>query len=330
MKLKELLLLAIPLVFFSCQKEEDNNMDFKITGLRDTVIERGQQLVIPVKVFYLGGTKKEITLSASGNAAGLSISYDPVSGTPDFSGNQYITAGIAADTGTYTITVTGTGNNVNPFSKSFILRVTEVTNSAPEIFLNGGDTVVHTLNSPWFDSGYTATDSEDGDLTSQVQVPGSIDVNLAGSYLFTYTVTDSDGLTTTVTRLVRVLNNVTFLNGQYTCTTFIPGEPVLIWITTIAASSTVNNDFKVYKISDFFGADPVISYDPATDSIFMQPQTFICMTSTDTLPHTFAGSGKVTLPGGSSVGIELVYTDTWTDPGSGNPVTINKRDIYNK
>lgn len=329
MKLKELLLIAITVFSVSCQEDDENNMDFKITGLRDTVIERGQQLVIPVKVFYLGGTKQDITLSASGNGGGVSISYDPPAGKPDFSSNQYITAGLTADTGTYTITVTGTGASVNAFSKSFILRVNEISNGAPTIFLSAGDTVVHTLNSPWFDPGYTATDPEDGDLTSQVQVTGSVNVNLMGSYLLTYEVTDSDGTTTTVTRLVRVLNNVVFLNGQYTCTTFIPGQPVLSWITTISASTTVNNDFKVFKISDFFGADPLITFDPATDSIFMAPQTFICATPTDTLPHTFSGSGKVTLPGGSNVGIELVYTDSWTD-SSGNPVTLNKRDIYNK
>ena len=45
--------------------------------------------------------------------------------------------------------------------------------------------------------GVTATDKEDGDLTSKVKYSGSVNTNVAGTYKVTYTVTDSANATTT-------------------------------------------------------------------------------------------------------------------------------------
>lgn len=55
---------------------------------------------------------------------------------------------------------------------------------------------------------YSAMDSEDGDLTGQVKVTGEDQVkfNRAGKYSITYTVTDSDGNTTTKTRSIAVVD----------------------------------------------------------------------------------------------------------------------------
>ena len=55
---------------------------------------------------------------------------------------------------------------------------------------------------------YSAIDSEDGDLTSQVVVTGEdrVNFNRAGEYSITYTVTDSDGNTVTKTRTIAVVN----------------------------------------------------------------------------------------------------------------------------
>ncbi|OAB40643.1 hypothetical protein PMSD_01720 [Paenibacillus macquariensis subsp. defensor] len=55
---------------------------------------------------------------------------------------------------------------------------------------------------------YSATDAEDGDVTSKVEVTGedSVNFNRAGEYPITYTVTDSDGNTITKTRTIAVVN----------------------------------------------------------------------------------------------------------------------------
>lgn len=332
MKLKHIaFFLFILSIFTSCEKDEDNGMDFKITGIRDTVIERGQSFTLPLKVFYLGGTKEKVTISSSGNGNGVSISYSPNVGEPNYDLTQTITASALADTGFYTVTVTGISESKKQFSKSFQLHVTDVANSAPVIFLNQGDTVVHTLNSQWFDPGFTATDPEDGNITAQVQITGTVNVNQMALYTLTYTVTDSDGLTVTAKRVVNVQNSVSFISGQYTCTTITTGFPTQIWITSLSASTTVNNRFRIFKIGNLFQADPDVTFDPSNDSIYLATQTFTAISPNDTLQHTFLGRGKVTYSSSSSaVGVELTYTDTYIDPNTGLQVVLNKRDIYNK
>ena len=52
--------------------------------------------------------------------------------------------------------------------------------------------------------GITAADTEDGDLTTSIQVSGDLDLSQAGTYTLTYTVTDGDGGSASVTRSVVV------------------------------------------------------------------------------------------------------------------------------
>jgi hypothetical protein len=56
----------------------------------------------------------------------------------------------------------------------------------------------------FLDSGATATDETDGDLTSQITVSGAVDVNTEGLYTLTYSVLDAAGNATTVSRVVTV------------------------------------------------------------------------------------------------------------------------------
>ncbi len=53
--------------------------------------------------------------------------------------------------------------------------------------------------------GITADDSEDGDLTDKIEVTSNnLDVNIPGMYTIMYSVTDSDGNTTTFSRKITV------------------------------------------------------------------------------------------------------------------------------
>lgn len=322
MKLRLSIVLLAVIALAGCEKDEENGMDFKITGIRDTVIERGQSFQIPLKVFYLGGEKEKVTVTSSGNGTGVSIGYEPATGEPDYSLVQYISASTTADTGIYVVTVTGTSESKRQFSKSFKLHVTEVVNSKPVIILIQGDTVNHSLNSPWFDPGFTASDVEDGDLTSQVQVTGNVNINLQGNYVLTYSVTDSDGETTTRNRQVRVVNDVAYFNGNYTVSQI--GTPIVIFTTTIAASNTDNNHFTIYKIGNNFQADPYLIYNNNNDSVVMPPQTFLV---SGVLNKTFAGGGVRTYVN-QKVTIDLYYTESYTDTITGLPVTNNRHDVH--
>ncbi|CAM3811532.1 immunoglobulin-like domain-containing protein [Parendozoicomonas haliclonae] len=72
--------------------------------------------------------------------------------------------------------------------------------------------VMHASN---FDpmSGVSATDKEDGDLTSAIVVDGLVNTARVGDYSLTYTVTDSDNNTTTAKRVIDVHSEKPVLSG---------------------------------------------------------------------------------------------------------------------
>ncbi len=81
---------------------------------------------------------------------------------------------------------------------------TTPANTPPTIALTGSSTMTITVGDAFVDLGATATDTEDGDLTSHVITTGSVNTSSAGTYVLTYTVTDSGGLSTSTTRTVIV------------------------------------------------------------------------------------------------------------------------------
>ncbi|MCM3038762.1 DUF5011 domain-containing protein [Paenibacillus motobuensis] len=54
-------------------------------------------------------------------------------------------------------------------------------------------------------AGVTATDAEDGNLTSRITVTGEVNTNIAGKYELVYSVTDSQGLTAEQKRTITVI-----------------------------------------------------------------------------------------------------------------------------
>ena len=84
----------------------------------------------------------------------------------------------------------------------------------PIITLNGASTVEVNINTSYDELGATASDIEDGDLSSSIVVTGSVDINTEGTYILSYNVQDSDGNDAdTVTRTVIVNNpevNITY------------------------------------------------------------------------------------------------------------------------
>ena len=65
--------------------------------------------------------------------------------------------------------------------------------------------MTHEAATPFTDTGATASDSVDGDITGSIVFGGSVDVNAPGSYVLTYDVSDAAGnVATQVTRTVNV------------------------------------------------------------------------------------------------------------------------------
>jgi formylglycine-generating enzyme required for sulfatase activity len=89
--------------------------------------------------------------------------------------------------------------------------------TSPEFHLAGGDSLSHLKGSPWVDPRVEAHDIRDGDLSQNVEVSGSVDVNTTGTYNLTYTVSDSTGNEASITRTVHVgipANYATDLNSS--------------------------------------------------------------------------------------------------------------------
>ena len=112
--------------------------------------------------------------------------------------------------GTYTITYTVSDSQGN---QSISNRTVNVTgNNAPTIILAGANpqSISQGSVATYTEPGYSATDIEDGTITTLVSRSGFVNPSVVGVYTLTYTVVDSGGKATSVTRTVNVIGD--FLN----------------------------------------------------------------------------------------------------------------------
>lgn len=323
------IIVLISFLFNACVKEEETGMDFKINGAKDLTLLKNDSIIRDVTFLYLGGSHEELTITCTGMPNGVSISFSSYNGTPDFTVKQTIKTS-NADTGTYNINVTGTTPLGKVFTRTFKLTIASSPNVSPTIYLNGNSVIDITLNNPFVDPGATALDPEDGNITSQIITYGSVNIDSCGNYPISYVVYDSGGLKDSVTRTVRVFNSLNYVSGSWTCKTITPStNDTTNWITTLQASSTVDNRFLIFKIGDNYLANPIVDYNSSNGTLNLASQTFYCQTAVDTSNHTFIGIGTITSQGQQKT-ITIDYTDTYFDAVQGNNVSIPRRDIYFK
>ena len=93
--------------------------------------------------------------------------------------------------GTYQIQYSVTDSEGNT---TFLNRTVQVVDSTkPTILLIGDSTISVEVGSSFIDPGATASDTNDGDITSSIIVSGAFDLNSTGTYALTYNVSDSAG-----------------------------------------------------------------------------------------------------------------------------------------
>lgn len=86
---------------------------------------------------------------------------------------------------------------------SIVRYVYVIDETAPIVTLNlGVDTVF--VGSEWTDAGATVVDNSLENLT--IEVTGTVNINVVGTYIITYKATDSSGNTSTQLRYVNVIN----------------------------------------------------------------------------------------------------------------------------
>jgi formylglycine-generating enzyme required for sulfatase activity len=89
--------------------------------------------------------------------------------------------------------------------------------ASPEMQIFGDANITHFKDTAWVDPGVEAHDVRDGNITSDIVVTGSVDVNTTGTYTLTYTVSDAAGNEASITRTVNVgipANYATDLNSS--------------------------------------------------------------------------------------------------------------------
>lgn len=101
--------------------------------------------------------------------------------------------------GTYTI-VYSLHNSSKTRTVTVIDRPTIIT----VIYLNGDKNMTLKVGDTFTDPGYSAIDAIDGDITSKVTVEGAVNTSQKGVYRIIYSVVNSEGVTTTETRMVTV------------------------------------------------------------------------------------------------------------------------------
>ncbi|HOV60265.1 MAG TPA: DUF5011 domain-containing protein, partial [Candidatus Hydrogenedentes bacterium] len=116
--------------------------------------------------------------------------------------------------GTYTLTYNandGNGNNATPVTRT----VNVVDTTAPVLTLNGSSVMTIQCGSTFTDPGATAVDACTGNRT--VNMSGTVNTAVVGTYTRTYTANDGNGNTATTTRTVNVVDTtapVITLNGS--------------------------------------------------------------------------------------------------------------------
>ena len=145
-------------------------------------------------------------------------SFDPLAGVTatdkedgDLTSQIKVTGKVdTAKEGNYPLTysVTDSAGNETIAKRVITVEKKEISNEKPQFFgVNNQTITVGESFDPL--AGVTATDKEDGDLTSQITVTGSVDTTKAGVYTLAYSVTDSDSNTTHQERTITVKQKAT-------------------------------------------------------------------------------------------------------------------------
>ncbi|GGE06835.1 hypothetical protein GCM10010831_05410 [Psychroflexus salis] len=265
---------------------------------------------IPV-ITLLGDNPVTIEVGSTYTDAGATAS-DNADG--DLTAAIIVTGSVDADVlGTYTLSYDLTDSSGNA-AETLTRTVNVVDTTNPVITLLGDNPVTIEVSTTYTDAGATASDNEEGDLTADIIVTGSVDTDVVGTYTLSYDVTDSSGnAAETVTRTVNVVDTT------IPVITLLGENPVTIEVGTTytdagaTASDNADGDLTAdIVVTGSVDADVVgtytLSYD-VTDSSGNAAETV-----TRTVNVVDTTIPVITLLGDNPVTIEV--GSTYTDAGA--------------
>lgn len=194
----------------------------------------------------------------------------------------------------------------------------------PVITINGNSSVESILNQAYTDAGATASDDEDGTLT--VTTSGTVNKDLAGSYVITYTATDKAGNQGSATRTVRVYNQAEVFAGTYNVVDSFPGTSLAPYpyTQTIRVDSVTNLKLKFNKFADYANNTNIIANANSSVTSFDIPFQTAANIGTGTgcnvADHTFQSTAN-SFSRISSTTFRFTYVDAIINGGTCNAST---------
>ncbi|MBC1803376.1 immunoglobulin-like domain-containing protein [Listeria booriae] len=215
-----------PMTGVTASDTEDGNVTDKVTVTAndvDTSAVGTYHVTYSVTDSDGNTTTKTITVTVTSNDAPVITasdktlkkggSFDPMAGvsasdTEDGNVTDKVTVTAndvdTSAVGTYHVTYSVTDSDGNTTTKTITVTVT--SNDAPVIVAS--DQTIKKGKAFDVMAGVSASDLEDGDVTGGITVTANdVDTNTVGTYHVTYSVTDSDGNTTTKTITVTITSN---------------------------------------------------------------------------------------------------------------------------
>jgi hypothetical protein len=158
------------------------------------------------------GATTSVTLDGTASTGSGTLTYTWKEGATTLGSGATLSVGLPLGVHTITLTVSSSGGG----SATDDVVITIADTTAPAISLNGANPMTVECHTAFSDPGATASDGCAGDLTSVINVTGSVNANAVGTYTLTYTVSDGSH-TTSATRTVNVVDTtapVITLNGS--------------------------------------------------------------------------------------------------------------------
>lgn len=153
------------------------------------------------RALALTGSPEKVAVSGA-DASLFKVTKQPVSPVPTNGNATFAVRFAPTSVGSKSATLTIANNDSD--EGSFVIHVTGTgVNTPPEITLLGANPLKVRPGETYSDPGAKASDEEDGQLTPQI-ASNTVVPNVPGVYEVTWSVTDSQDVTTTATRVVEV------------------------------------------------------------------------------------------------------------------------------
>ncbi len=136
-----LLLALVSISVFACKKTDNSYVKlppgFIINGISDVTVERDSVAFLSVSVEMKKGEQEAVTLSATGLPAGVTASFTPESGTPDFTALVSFRTSRSSVPGTYPIKLVATSKSgARSYDMNLIIKpISECGNKASGQYL---------------------------------------------------------------------------------------------------------------------------------------------------------------------------------------------------